>query len=151
MMNFRWSLTGLCLLAFLLPGCGGGSAGPQLSLAPVTGTVMADGEPLANAMVMFAPYEGDAVRAAYGVTDQSGKYELLYEEKKGCPPGKYRITISKFAMPDGSLFPRDMPQEEQMAEGKEHVPAKFSDPAQTKLFQDVTADGGEFPLEISLK
>lgn len=140
----------MCGVALII-GCGGGSSGPQFSLVPVTGIVTANGQPVANAVVSFAPYEGDIVRSAYGVTDDSGKYALQYEGRDGCPPGKYRVTVSKFAMPDGSPFPRGMPPEEQTAEGIEHVSKEFSDAEQTKLYTEVTNETKDIPFEVTLK
>src|SRR6056297_2221581 len=122
----------LFLVTISQSGCNTAPDAPELDLAPVSGTVMADGEPLANAVVMFVPNEGEAARSPFGTTDDSGNYELAYQGQPGCPPGKYRITISKFAQQDGSPFPADMPQEDQMAEGMEHVPAKYSSSEKTE-------------------
>lgn len=145
----------VCFAATLLlcwtVGCGG-SGEPEIALVPVSGTVLADGQPLVNAMVTFAPYGEGQGRPAYGVTDSSGKYELKFVDgRPGCPVGKFRVSISKFAQADGSPFPAGMPAEEQTAVGKEHIPAKYSSYDKTELWTEVTGDGGSIPFEIKLK
>jgi len=143
-----WGLV-LCLVALL--GCGGGDS-VDISLHPVTGTVLADGQPLPNAAVTFSPYGAQVGRPAYGRTDEAGKYELAFVDgRPGCPPGNYIVTISKFAQPDGSAFPASMPPEEQTAVGVEHVPPQYSDPTKTKLLAEVSPQGGDIPFEISMK
>ncbi len=144
--------TGLLCSLFLMAGCSGGGDEAEVSLLPVSGTIMADGQPLADVAITFAP-DGDQIgKPAYGRTDASGKYELAFSDgRMGCPPGSYRVIISKFAQPDGSAFPPDVPPEEQTAIGIEHIPPQYSDPTRTKLLAEVTPQGGEFPFEISMK
>ncbi|MCG6155528.1 carboxypeptidase-like regulatory domain-containing protein [Rubinisphaera margarita] len=142
---------GLVLCLFGVLGCGGGD-NVEISLLPVTGTVLADGQPVANAAVTFAPYGAQVGRPAYGRTDESGKYELAFVDgRPGCPPGNYIVTISKFAQPDGSAFPANVPPEEQTAIGVEHIPPQYSDPTKTKLLAEVSPQGGDIPFEISMK
>jgi len=146
-----WKVSLVCSL-FVMSGCGGAGDEAEVSLLPVSGTVMADGQPLANVAVTFAP-DGDQIgKPAYGRTDESGKYELAFSDgRMGCPPGSYRVTISKFAQPDGSAFPPDVPPEEQTATGVEHIPPQYSDPTRTKLLAEVSPQGGDIPFEISMK
>ncbi|HBN78126.1 MAG TPA: hypothetical protein DD473_20410 [Planctomycetaceae bacterium] len=142
----------LCLLLLIaLSGCNSSNT-PEIPLAPVAGTVMADGEPVVKAMVTFFP-NGDTIgKPSFGLTDETGHYELNFvDDRKGCLPGKHLVTISKFAQPDGSPFPKDMAPEMQTANGIEHIPARFSSSQQTKLYAEVSAEGGQFPFEISLK
>lgn len=137
-------------LGFLI-GCGGSST-PQVKLVPVTGTVTAAGAPLANATITFSPYTGESGRPAYGTTDEVGKYTLTYVDgREGCPVGKFTVIVTKFAQPDGSLFPAGMPQEEQRATGVEFVKPEFSDGSITKLSTEVGESGGDFPFEVELK
>lgn len=134
-----------------LAGCGGGSE-VHIPLQPVTGTVIADGQPLAGAMVMFGPYGAQIGKPAYGTTDASGKYELQFVDgRPGCPPGNYVVTISKFVHPNGNPFPADASGEEQRAMGVELVPKNYSDPTSSKLLAEVPPTGGDFPFEISMK
>lgn len=86
--------------AFLAIGCGGGD-GP--SLVPVEGSVTLDGQPLAEARIIFRPAEGG--RPSNAVTDSDGNYKLQYtEDRIGALPGKHSVSISTFveADPDSS-------------------------------------------------
>ena len=69
----------------LLLGCGSNNEG-------VTGTITLDGQPLADAEVVFTPEEGG--RPASAMTDSAGKYDLVYTiNEKGAPAGKYIVRI----------------------------------------------------------
>lgn len=92
----------VCLLIyfFVFPMFGSKAYAPKL--APVTGTVVVDGKPLAGAEVWFHPEQKqqDAkgkqfkVSSSFGKTDTSGHYELMYDQDhKGVAIGKCRIEI----------------------------------------------------------
>jgi hypothetical protein len=77
-----------------------------------------DGQPLANATVVFIPENG---RPAGARTDASGHYVLTFTAgREGAIPGKNSIRISTFAdaseAEDGSPIPGQ----------KETVPAKYN-------------------------
>jgi hypothetical protein len=84
-------------VAVAIAGCG-----DNLKLAKVTGTVTLDGQPLANARVLFQPKQG---RPSLGITDSSGKFELQYtQETMGAVQGEHvvSITTSPVEIADGS-------------------------------------------------
>jgi hypothetical protein len=83
---------GVALLACVfLTGCK--PVGPEI--ASVEGLVTFDGEPLANASVMFIPQGG---RPAIARTDSSGKYVLNFSGgRKGAIPGPNKVRISTVA------------------------------------------------------
>jgi len=96
--------------------CLGCDSGPEI--AYVEGTVTMDGQPLANATVVFIPEDG---RPAGGRTDASGHYELTFTAgREGAIPGKNSIRISTYTeaseAEDGSPIPGQ----------KETVPAKYN-------------------------
>lgn len=73
----------------LLAGCG--SHGPQM--AEVAGTVTIDGEPLAKAILAFAPESGE--RVASGLTDEEGRYRLsTFSIEDGAIVGKHQVTVT---------------------------------------------------------
>jgi hypothetical protein len=83
----------LCLAA----GCGGTKSG----MAPVSGQVKLDGQPLEGAQIMFtpsAPQSGskDASTQSAGVTDKDGKFSLIsFDAGEGALVGKHTVSISK--------------------------------------------------------
>jgi hypothetical protein len=77
----------------------------SLDLAEVTGVVTLDGQPLAEAMVVFESADGTF---ATGTTDAAGSYEMMYNsEQAGVTKGAktVRITMrpvaSEEALPTG--------------------------------------------------
>lgn len=75
-----------CLFAMI--GCGG-AEGP--AVYPVTGVILRDGEPLANANVEFLPEKG---RPSTASTDKEGKFALEYVKgTRGALKGNHKIRI----------------------------------------------------------
>lgn len=80
--------------ALVLAGCGSGE-----SYAPVSGIVTLNGEPLADAKLIFEPV-GDETgtgsgKPSYGRTDDSGRYTLTcpIAEEEGAAVGEHRVRI----------------------------------------------------------
>lgn len=94
-------------VAALAAGCG--ESGP--SLVTVTGTVTENGEPLANAPVMFTPSGVGDERTAEDVTGPQGNFKLMTAGRSGVIPGKYNVVITKGLPPvsaeASSLHPDD--------------------------------------------
>ena len=81
----RWLLV-CAATCLLLSGCG-------TKLHEVSGVVTLDGQPVAEAGVMFQPTAGGPV--ASGTTDAAGKFTLQCANKPGLIAGEYLVTISK--------------------------------------------------------
>jgi hypothetical protein len=95
-MTARACLLGV-LLSLLLAGCGG--VGPRT--VPVSGTVTLNGQPLANATVVFVPVPDaaskDPLPSSVGITDNEGHYSLVLNtdsKKKGAVVGKHKVMIT---------------------------------------------------------
>jgi hypothetical protein len=88
---------GVLLLSCLLAGCSDSS----MSVAPVSGKITLDGEPLKRASVVFMPKGGG--RPSHGVTDEQGRYVLEYSlEELGAQVGTCAVRISTAAESDDS-------------------------------------------------
>lgn len=108
-------------------GCGDGGPG----IAGVEGTVTLDGQPLADASVVFAPQSG---RPAGAKTDAEGRYELSFSQgRKGAMPGVHRVMISTAADASQTADGQPIPAR------KETVPAKYN--ASTEL--EFTVESGK--------
>ena len=81
----------LLLYVLLLTGAAGCGGGPKLF--PVSGLVTLDGQPLADAGVLFVPV--DKGPAASGTTDAAGKFRLTTTNRSGAIAGHYGVAISK--------------------------------------------------------
>ena len=127
-------------------GCGGG--GPATHT--VTGTVIYQSNPVANAQVGFVPAEGTTeFKPAFAQTDESGRFSLKTylspgQEVGGAMAGKYKVTVQAGYPQDRIVTP------EEMAKNLNKLPAKYADAASTPLEVTVSADGeNNFPLEIA--
>ena len=103
-------------LSVLLAGCDNSP-----SMVIVTGTVLFDGRPLADASVDFEPVDGS--RGSSGATDASGVYTLQYSPTRaGALPGEHKVTIRTVAGEPDSENPAL----------KEILPAKYHSATELK-------------------
>jgi hypothetical protein len=105
-------------------------------LGSVTGKVTLDGKPLPNATVRFIPLDDEGQRErkgasiAMGMTDDTGKYRLLYvKDTYGAAVGKNRVQI---AAKDGS--------------GHERVQRDFN--AVSQLQREVKSGSQQFDFDV---
>lgn len=125
------SVLGLFVLSF--SGC----SGSQDAGGTAEGIVSFNGEPLANARLMFSA-TGEGGRAAYGQTDENGYYEAYtHRSFIGIAPGEYVVTIEAYVIPPGGFTPDGKTIEN----GLSAIPLKFSFPKQSGLKLTVLADG----------
>ena len=82
-------------LVLCITGCSGSTDQPEV--ADVSGVVTLDGKPVAGVNILFQPESG---RAAVGLTNEQGEYELLYLD--GVPGCKLGTNTVGFDWPPGS-------------------------------------------------
>ncbi len=134
-MTTRYQTCVFCLFvlttAISITGCSGGSG-----LVLVEGKVTLDGEPLAEAEVLFRPKSG---RPSVGMTDAEGKYQLRYTaEKMGAVLGTHSVSIrTSVEDPDG----------ENGVSPKERVPPQYN--SRTKLQAELSTKQTE-PINFAL-
>ena len=136
-------------------GCSRGSG-----MGSVSGVVTMDGKPLPNVVVTFVPMEGG--RAATGKTDASGKYELVYMDRRGAPIGKHKVSVT--TPPEAQATPEvrsDSPEymKQAMTGGaaeyakaaafKEPIPPRYN--VQTTLVYEVKSGSNVINLELTSK
>ena len=133
------------LLLLALAGCPGGGASRDLpDLVPVAGTVTLDGEPLPGAEVAFLPTGSTPGTACFGLTDASGRYEIMADaDHKGAPAGEFQVAISKWVMEDGSDFHSAEGLSPMEAAARNLLPPKYSEEAETELKATVPAGGSD--------
>jgi hypothetical protein len=137
-----------CLvLALTAPGCS------KEGLVKVRGVVTLDGEPLVGAIVTFLP-EGDGGRMAHGQTGAGGVFQLTtFKPQDGAMPGAYKVTVQYHEGVETSPATNQRAVFQEIAKGQKTkppryvVPAKYSDPGQTPLRQQIPPAGEvTFPL-----
>lgn len=70
--------------------------------AHVTGTVTLDGTPLSDAQVVFIGEDPKNQSPVVAQSDATGKYSLTGNTGGGVPLGKYRVTVNKLSLKDGT-------------------------------------------------
>jgi hypothetical protein len=117
-------------------GCGGGAAD---GLVLVAGVVKVDDQPAGNVLVTYVPQDKTPGNGGAGVTDSTGRYEVVTPQgKKGLPPGAYKVTLSRKLNPDGSPPDPNVPPIESQA--RETLAARHTDPDKTDLKINLSAD-----------
>lgn len=121
-------------LGLLAAGCGG-----QSNIGKVTGRVTLDGQPLADAVVTFAPAaEGSP---SLGRTDSSGLYNLVYtREINGAEIGEHKVSITTYSAADPEADPP-------VAAVPEKVPAKYNGRSELKATVEAGSNRLDFDLE----
>jgi hypothetical protein len=120
---------GVVTFAVALAGCGAKS-----DLAAVHGKVTLDGQPLANAFVVFSPTAHGTT--SYGRTDASGSYEMMFtDNEKGAWIGENLVRISTADLDRGGG-----------AGPKERVPIVYNQ--ETTLKAEVQRGGNTFNFDL---
>ena len=121
-------------------GCGGGSG---LDVAPVTGKVTLDKQPLANARVLFSH---TSMRESVGVTDDKGQYTLKSGPYASALVGshKVKITTAREAVTEHSETEGYKTVQEAVAE---KLPPKYN--TESELKAEVKAGGNTIDFALS--
>ncbi len=125
------------LLVLMLAGC---SKRHGVTLYPVRGKVLLNGEPAKDVNIMFSPVtpievEGHALAPA-AVTEEDGSFRLMsFDPDDGAPAGDYTVTV---------IFP--MSRYSKSLSGVDRLKGKFSDPKKSGLTAKVEAKANEVPV-----
>jgi hypothetical protein len=119
----------LLVIAIVSAGCSKSS-----DLAEVRGTITLDGQPLANAFVVYSPTE--AGTTSYGRTDAEGSYHMMFSDSEsGAWIGENLVRVNTGDVgADGGAGP------------KERVPAVYN--RNTTLKVDVKPDANVFNFDL---
>ena len=149
--NTSWSkcfALWLGLLGLVGTTLGCSDAGPQL--APVTGQVLLDSKPVADAGVLFAPTTpGPAASAS---TDSEGKFRLMTGSRQGALVTSHRVAISKAETRGVSTDSEGLSGA--VTDGGwlfvEHLPPHYNDPKTSGLTANVVANNdNHFTFELT--
>ena len=134
----------LPVLLIVVAGCGKG--GP----VPVRGTVKLNGQPLADASVLFIAQDPGG-KDATGFTDANGEFRLsTIKPGDGALPGKYKVVVQPTTQSDAPVAATQA--EAQQASVKPNVPTviiapRFSQPDQT-ILEQVVPTKGDIVLDV---
>ena len=144
------------LLSFVLAvvvcsGCSTENRPPGLPpLHPVTLTFLLEDQPLDNALVILYPEnEAFANWTVGSYTDTSGKAIIVtHGQFRGAPAGKFKVCVSKNALPDprkreNGKVVFDLGSETKMPASINHVDPKFGKRETTPLEIEIPATGSK--------
>jgi hypothetical protein len=123
-----------CLAGLLgLAGCDRGPA-----FAEVSGTLKVDGKPLENVQVEFWPLASGP--RSIGVTDKEGKFTLTSDDGKrtGAVVGPHKVVLIDLAAYADVPLTRSR-EVENLNLKSSRIPARFSDPNNTPLKQEIVS------------
>ena len=135
-----------CVLCFVvlcclvgLSGCGGGGR----ETVEVTGTVTLDGQPVADAAVMFSGPDGGS--PATTMTDATGHFTVQ------AAPGSNGVAVSKLQTSGNAAVGGDglMPATGAVAVPQSLVPKKYADFRTSGLIVEVASGMDQVKLELS--
>jgi len=128
----KFQIGTLIVLTLFFTGCGGGNY-PEVGT--VSGKVTLDGQPLAEATVMFQPKDG---RPSMGTTNSDGAYSLSYADGvSGATLGEHTVFIRT-----------EIPGEDgQPPIAKEKLSKRYHDRSELKAQVKSGSNTFDFPLE----
>jgi hypothetical protein len=138
----------LAMAVLALPAAGCGKAKP--ATAPVTGRVLLDGRPVADAAVMFEPVDGGV--PARGSTRDDGGFTLsTFARDDGAIVGRHRVSISKFVTEGVAANELGLEAEPGPPglQPKAALPVRYADPKASGL--EATVEAGGTSVEFSLE
>ena len=117
-----------------LCGCGGA----EYPLAPVSGVVTLDGEPLAGAAVVFQPKPTESVKkpapGSVARTDDQGRYTLAtVNDEPGAALGRHRVRIYSYSPESAPVSDVDTEDVQEL------VPERYN--YRSELFFEVEPEG----------
>jgi hypothetical protein len=112
----------------------------------VKGRVTLDGQPVAEAAVMFVPAKGAPGQAQ---TDDDGNYILTCANEPGIPAGNYKVCISKFVVQSNKTPAADDLSPGKLGNVKHVVPERYGMPEKSGL--TATVPGGTYDFALSSK
>jgi hypothetical protein len=107
----------------------------------ITGRVLLNDKPLAEATVSFRSQEDLTLESAVALTDANGAFELTPNKGSRLKPGKYVALVYKYVDKQGKVVRQVDPNTEQSL--RNVVPARYRQPEKSPLLLEIesSADG----------
>ena len=146
----------LCIVPFLLFFCGCGETGLS-GLVPGIGTITLNGEPVEDALILFAPINSEQnQRSASAKSMARGKFSAMtLKHGDGIYPGEYRVTVKKTQTLGDTTVDITVLEDRGrrgIVDDRTTVyllPIKYNDPEMTDLMVTIPAKGSK-SLELKL-
>lgn len=142
----------IILTIVICAGCGGGGEDGRSETVPVTGTVLYQDAPVADALVTFH----GGPRQAVGRTDEDGRFTLTtYDKNDGAVAGVHVVTVTKYEGGKAEEAQEPVSMEAALDQPtnpgapKNLLPAKYSD-SEKRVLVETVADGEDNDFELKL-
>ena len=120
----------------LMAGCSGSR--DELPREPVSGTVMMDGQPLAEGAIQFTPAAGSSGPAiSYTAPIENGQFSIPRAD--GLVPGSYKVSISAVPVKRDTRIEATIGKKKKATPFKELIPAKYN--SKTTLTEEIKRGG----------
>lgn len=144
-----------CVLLPYLVGCGA-DRGDRPSVVAAGGKVLLDGQPLADAHVVFVPPTNDRP-AASARTNADGVFELTtFAPHDGAVPGDFTVTVTKrvveqsLTTEEANAYFARTGNSPPLPTFTDVVPQRYADPTSSGLAASVRAEGeNQFELKLA--
>ena len=150
-----------CILGIVLcaafAGCGGAEgAANRPPTYPASGLVTYNGQPVADAQVVFIPQQQQG-KGAFARTNAQGEYKLsTFGDEDGAVAGAYYVTITKMEIPpappaldqDDPNYKEPGPRETQRPT-KYLIPKKYTQATSSKLTAEVKESENRFDFALT--
>jgi hypothetical protein len=138
------------VLTFGMAGCS--QPLDDLPREPVSGTVMMDGQPLAEAVIQFTPTGATAKSPIAGANGEIKDGQFSIPREEGPVPGTYKVSISHAELkdvPSKGKVNTSIPQRNKKV-GPEQIPADYN--TKSKLEVEIKSGGaGDLKFELKSK
>ncbi len=134
---FRGLSLGLIALMIVSNSGCSQSASDAPKLAPISGVVKVDGQPLENPIVTFYPEKGPS---GIGLGNERGEFTVKTNGANGAPIGKCKVTVTNKSG-TAEVPPADGNEMELLK--KATLNRKYASQDTTDLIVDVTAEGNK--------
>ena len=131
----RFSFALFLAASGLMAGCSGSR--DELPREPVSGTVMMDGQPLAEGAIQFTPAAGSGGPAiSYTAPIENGEFSIPRAD--GLVPGSYKVSISAVPVKRDTRIEATIGKKK-ATPFKELIPAKYN--SKTTLTEEIKRGG----------
>jgi hypothetical protein len=118
----------------------GAGCKPSVTLAPVSGKVTMDGQPVTAGQVSLIPMDDKTLKDLCTGSIENGEYKIFTGGSEGAPLGKYKVTVTPSMVPTGGAKSPSMP-----------FNRKFSEANSTPLTIEVVSSpaAGAYDLKLT--
>jgi hypothetical protein len=141
MTSVKPVLSFVAISSMLFAGCGKDDG--RIDVHPVSGKVLASGQPAEGAKVVFYPVAEElkqpGMPVPYGYVGSDGSFHLRsYEPDDGAPSGEYNVSVFWPA-------PADDSSKDAFSDSKDRLGNRYLDPTKSGLNVKIEEGGTELP------